>query len=138
MSTNWGYEYWSQRAGGAIILGGARWATPDRDEGYLAEETNPKIQDALLRFLVEGFPLLAGVRVERRWAGIMGFSPDGYPFIGSIPGRPGLYALAGFTGHGGPYSLIAGRAIAELIAHGRTDEPLHHVALDRALAGVPA
>ena len=46
MSTNYGYEYWSQRADGTIVLGGGRWAVPDRDEGYYAEEVNPAIQSA--------------------------------------------------------------------------------------------
>lgn len=131
MSTNHGYEYWSQRADGVIVLGGARWAVPDRDEGYYAEEVRPEIQQALYRFLTTRFPALAEVKVARAWSGIMGFSRDGYPFIGPMPGRSSLYVAAGFTGHGGPYSQIAGRCIAELIARGRTDEPLHHFALDR-------
>ena len=66
MSTNWGYEYWSQRGDGAIVLGGARWAVADRDEGYYAEELRPEIQDALYAFLTGCFPVLAGVRVARR------------------------------------------------------------------------
>ncbi len=133
MSTNHGYEYWSQRHDGRIILGGARWAVPDRDEGYYAEEVNPTIQAALARFLFETFPSLAGTAIATRWAGIMGFSRDGYPFIGPLPGRPGIWVVAGFTGHGGPYSAIAGRTIAELLTRGRSDEPVHHFALDRAL-----
>lgn len=132
MSTNYGYEYWSQRQDGAIILGGARWAVEDRDDGYYAEELRAEIQDALYRFLTERFPTLAGIKIARRWAGIMGFSRDGYPFIGPMPGRERFYVIAGFTGHGGPYSQIAGKCIAELIAHGKTDEPIHHFSLDRS------
>ncbi|MGH2588532.1 MAG: NAD(P)/FAD-dependent oxidoreductase [Dehalococcoidia bacterium] len=133
MSTNYGYEYWSQRADGVIVLGGARWATPDRDEGYYADELNSAIQDALERFLTTTFPSLAGVRVARRWSGIMGFSRDGYPFIGSMPGRPHLIVAAGFTGHGGPYFAIAGRCVAELIAGGHSEMPIDNYALDRPL-----
>ena len=133
MSTNYGYEYWSQRADGAIILGGARWSVPDMDVGYYAEEVNPAVHDALYRFLTETFPELRGVHVARRWSGIMGFSRDGYPFIGPVPGRERLLVAAGYTGHGGPYFAIAGKAIAEFIARGRTDEPLHHFSLNREL-----
>lgn len=133
MSTNYGYEYWSQRADGTIVLGGARWAAADRDEGYYAEELNPVIQEALYHFLTTTFPTLAGVPVARRWSGIMGFSRDGYPFIGPLPGRERVLVVAGFTGHGGPYFAIAGRCIAELLVHGRSDEPLRHYALDREL-----
>ena len=133
MSTNWGYEYWSQRADGTIVLGGARWAVPDRDEGYYAEELNPAIQSALERFLVESFPSLAGVRVARSWSGIMGFSRDGYPFIGPLPGRPRLIVAAGFTGHGGPYFALAGKCVAELIVRGASEVPLDAYAPDREL-----
>ncbi len=133
MSTNWGYEYWSQRSDGAIVLGGARWAVPDRDEGYYAEELRAPIQDALYAFLIGCFPVLAGVRVARRWSGIMGFSADGYPFIGPLPGRERLLVAAGFTGHGGPYWAVAGQCLAELIASGRPDPALRHYAIDREL-----
>jgi len=131
MSTNWGYEYWSQRQDGAIVLGGARWAVPDRDEGYYAEELRPQIQDALYAFLTGSFPVLADVPIARRWSGIMGFSLDGYPFIGPVPGRERLLVAAGFTGHGGPYWAVAGQCLAELIATGRADPALRHYALDR-------
>jgi glycine/D-amino acid oxidase-like deaminating enzyme len=134
MSTNWGYEYWSQRRDGAIVLGGARWAVPDRDEGYYAEELRPEIQGALYAFLTGCFPALAGVKVARRWSGIMGFSLDGYPFIGPLPGRERLLVAAGFTGHGGPYWAIAGQCIADLIATGRADPALRYYALDRELS----
>lgn len=133
MSANEGYEYWSQRRDGSIVLGGGRWSVPDRDEGYYAEELNPVIQDALYRFLTETFLVLRGVPVARRWSGIMGFSRDGYPFIGPMPGRERLLVAAGFTGHGGPYFAVAGKSIAELIVRGRSEEPLGDYALDRAL-----
>jgi gamma-glutamylputrescine oxidase len=133
MSTNFGYEYWSQRSDGTIVLGGARWAAPDREEGYYAEELNPLIQDALYHFLTDTFPALRGIGLAHRWAGIMGFSRDGYPFIGPLPGRPRLLAAAGFTGHGGPYFAVAGKCIADLIVDGRTDQPLYNYALDRDL-----
>lgn len=132
MSANEGYEYWSQRHDGRIVLGGARWAVADRDEGYYAEDVNTTIQSALYQFLTESFPSLAGIPVERRWSGIMGFSRDGFPLIGPLPERPGMFVIAGFTGHGGPYAVIAGQCIADLIRHGKTDEAVHLFALDRA------
>jgi glycine/D-amino acid oxidase-like deaminating enzyme len=133
MSANEGYEYWSQRADGTIVLGGARWAAPDRDEGYYAEELNPRIQDALQRFLRETFPTLAATSVARRWSGIMGFSRDGYPFIGPVPGRPRLLVAAGYTGHGGPYFALAAKCLADLIVDGRSAVSIEPYRLDRTL-----
>jgi glycine/D-amino acid oxidase-like deaminating enzyme len=115
------------------VLGGGRWAIPDRDEGYYAEEINPAIQDALYAFLTTTFPALAGIPVAHRWSGIMGFSRDGYPFIGPMPGRPRLLVAAGYTGHGGPYFAIVARCVAELVIDGRSEVPIGAYALERDL-----
>lgn len=133
MSTNEGYEYWSQSADGTIVLGGGRWSAPDRDEGYYVEEVNPLIQETLYAFLTETFPQLAGIAVAHRWSGIMGFSRDGFPFIGPMPGRGRLIVAAGFTGHGGPYFALAGACAAELAIDGRSMISLGPYALDRPI-----
>lgn len=39
-------------------------------------------------------------RIRKDWSGIMGYSADGYPLVGEIPGEPGLYISASFQGHG--------------------------------------
>ncbi|MGV2434483.1 MAG UNVERIFIED_CONTAM: FAD-dependent oxidoreductase [Anaerolineae bacterium] len=38
--------------------------------------------------------------IERRWAGIMGFSVDGLPLVGTLPNMPQVGFAVGFTGHG--------------------------------------
>ncbi|KAF3491935.1 uncharacterized protein GIQ15_01452 [Arthroderma uncinatum] len=43
-------------------------------------------------------------RVRREWSGIMGYSTDGFPWVGEIPGEPGLYISASFQGHGNTLS----------------------------------
>lgn len=37
---------------------------------------------------------------EKEWTGIMGFSRDGFPWVSAVPGMPGLWISAGFTGSG--------------------------------------
>lgn len=44
--------------------------------------------------------------VERRWAGIMGFSVDGLPLVGTLPDKPRVGFAVGYTGHG--LALAAG------------------------------
>ncbi|EEP78772.1 conserved hypothetical protein [Uncinocarpus reesii 1704] len=39
-------------------------------------------------------------RIRKHWSGIMGFTADGHPLVGEIPGEPGLYISAAFQGHG--------------------------------------
>ena len=52
----------------------------------------------------------------------MGYTSDLQPHIGSIPGRPNQYILAGFNGHGMPVIFLAAKGIAEMIKNGKTYE----------------
>ena len=38
--------------------------------------------------------------VAHRWSGIMGFSCDGLPLVGTLPGMPRVGFAVGYTGHG--------------------------------------
>ena len=49
------------------------------------------------------------------WTGIMGYSRDGHPWVGSVPDQDGLWVCAGYTGHGMPNSSLCGRHVAGLI-----------------------
>jgi glycine/D-amino acid oxidase-like deaminating enzyme len=66
------------------------------------------------------FPPLRDVEVTHRWSGTMGFSRDGLPIVGAVPGMPGALAAAGFTGHGFGFAWLAGRALAEMLVEGRS------------------
>ena len=70
------------------------------------------------------------VGVERRWSGIMGFSPDGLPVAGQLPGVPRAHFACGFTGHGMGYGLRFGYLVARL-ALGETDVAADLFAADR-------
>lgn len=37
---------------------------------------------------------------EKEWTGVMGYSRDGFPWVGAVPDMTGLWVSAGFTGHG--------------------------------------
>ena len=37
---------------------------------------------------------------ENEWSGIMGYSRDGRPWVGEVPGRKGVFLSGGYTGHG--------------------------------------
>ncbi|TAK35266.1 MAG: FAD-binding oxidoreductase, partial [Lysobacteraceae bacterium] len=107
-----GYRYWRQTRDGRILVGGWRNTAVDVEVGEVALPT-PRIQQKLDGFLVE-----QGVRAEvtHRWAGIMGFSHDGLPYIGRR--SSGVYLLAGFTGHGNAFAMAGGEMVATLIRTG--------------------
>ncbi|PSK99621.1 sarcosine oxidase [Murinocardiopsis flavida] len=48
------------------------------------------------------------------------FTPDGHAVLGALPGSPGLYAAAGFSGHGFKLSPLFGDALADLVVDGAT------------------
>ena len=107
------YEYMISRPPGTthegdIVIGGAS-TKRKRDGG--AEEfgcTSDNIVDPdIAQCLEECTPEYFGPnwgedhpegRVRRVWSGIMGFSADGYPFVGEL--EKGLFVSASFQGHG--------------------------------------
>ena len=47
---------------------------------------------------------------------VMGYSDDGFPYVGDVPNRAGQYVLAGFSGHGMPQAFLSAKAVASMIA----------------------
>ena len=107
---------------GRMLFGGMRLTRADRDIGYApaARQNAPPIEPAVVAALEAALPKLvpaaAGARTERHWSGVMDFTADHQPIIGAWPGRPGLWLLVGFSGHGMPYSQVLPYAVAAQIA----------------------
>jgi hypothetical protein len=116
---DFGYEYFWQLPTGELVAGGWRQHHVDAEKGY-SDEVTSGVQDGLWGFLTGVFPELAGKRVTHRWAGVMGFSGDGLPFAGDLPGKPRIKYLAGHTGHGLGFAFLAARALVDLALEGTT------------------
>jgi glycine/D-amino acid oxidase-like deaminating enzyme len=110
-----GFYYLRQTAGGRVLLGGARHLHERAEVGYSTAPT-AALQADLDAYLAEHFPHAGDAPVTERWAGTMGFSPDGLPSIGAVPERPGSYWAAGLTGHGMAYGFHLGRLLAARLA----------------------
>ena len=108
-----GYRYWRQTAEGRVLVGGWRDLAMEEETGE-EERTTERIQSALEAFLRE-----RGIAapIEHRWAGIMGFSHDGLPYLGRR--ADGIYLCGGFTGHGMGLAVAAGELVASLVRAGR-------------------
>jgi glycine/D-amino acid oxidase-like deaminating enzyme len=112
----YGYEYFQQTPDRRIALGG--FSDLDAERSYTdTEDGNPEVWERLERYLGE---LGLSVEVTHRWVGIVGFSDDYRPFAGQVD--DGLYALGGYSGTGNLIGFIAGRAVAEQIATGKSDD----------------
>ncbi|EFW13871.1 hypothetical protein D8B26_005951 [Coccidioides posadasii str. Silveira] len=54
-------------------------------------------------------------RIRMHWSGIMGYSADGHPLVGEMPGEPGLYISASFQGHGMVLSFLCSQALTSML-----------------------
>jgi gamma-glutamylputrescine oxidase len=107
-----GFDYWQQTREGNLVLGGRRDVNLEGE--YTNEEiVTDKVQQALESFAVQliGEP----PRITHRWSGIFGATADRLPLAGPIPGRHGLWAAAGYSGHGNVLGLACGELVAGAI-----------------------
>lgn len=117
-----GHRYWRRLPAGELLLGGCRDLALEEEVGTEAHIT-VRVQDGLDAFLHD--ELGSDAAVTTRWAGIMGFSPDGLPLVGPVPGLPHVHVCGGYTGHGLGFAASAARV---LVRHLR----------DGAVASIPA
>jgi glycine/D-amino acid oxidase-like deaminating enzyme len=116
----WGFEYLQQRPDGRILAGG--FSDVDGEGSYTDSDAgSPLIWERVEAYLRED--LGADARISHRWAGIVGYSDDSLPYVGEVPGRPGLYVSGGYSGVGNVPGFMCGRDIADTIA-GNAPEPL--------------
>ena len=109
----WGYEYLQQRPDGRILAGG--FSDVDGDGSYTDSDAgSPEIWERVERYLRED--LGADGNVSHRWAGVVGYSDDSLPYVGEVPGRPGLYVSGGYSGVGNVPGFMCGRDLADTIA----------------------
>ncbi len=124
-------EYWQQTPDGAIVIGGCRADAPNGDVGVREMVPTPDVTAAIAAVIPRLFPALQGLRVARRWAGLMAFTADYLPVAGAAPGLPGVWVTGGYCGHGMPYGPRVGQLLAEAAMTGTTPAPLAPLRLDR-------
>lgn len=54
-------------------------------------------------------------RIRKEWTGIMGYSPDGFPFVGEVPGQKGLWASCSFQGHGMVFCWMCAKGMVRMM-----------------------
>ncbi len=116
---NHGFEYFRQDRAGRFLFGGFRQTAIAEETGF-EEDVNPDVQASLEEFARSLYPQLENVEPDSRWAGTMGFSNDGMPFVGPHPGMNGVLLCMGFTGHGFGLATECARICAELVVEGRS------------------
>lgn len=128
-------EYWQQTTDGSVVLGGCRADAPGQDVGVREPVPTPEVQESLAALFPRLFPRLEGLRVERRWAGLMAFTDDYLPVVDRIPGLARGWFGGGFCGHGMPYGPRLGQLLAEAATSGTTPAALAPLRADRPSLG---
>ena len=126
---DYGYWYFRETFDGRFLLGGGRATHRAQEDDTSEDRTTTAVQAAIDAYRRRHFPEIEAP-VARRWAGIMGFSADGLPLVGRLPGLPQVGFALGFNGNG--LALAAGVAerAVELLLDGR-----HPGALDAGRLG---
>jgi glycine oxidase len=122
-----GKRYLAPRGDGRVLVG-----STEEDAGFEARTTTAAISE-LLQFAVSLVPSLAGAAVERCWAGLRPGSPDGKPFLGSVPGADNLFVAAGHFRAGIQLSPGTAFVMKQLLLGEKPAIPLEEFRLDRPL-----
>lgn len=118
-------EYWQQATDGSIVIGGCRADAPNGDVDVREMRPTPDVTAKIEGVIPRLFPDLAGLRVARRWAGLMAFTSDYVPVADAAPEMPNVWVGGGFCGHGMPFGPRIGQLLADAAMSGQTPEALH-------------
>jgi glycine/D-amino acid oxidase-like deaminating enzyme len=124
-----GYEYMIPRPqgikhAGDIVIGGGLVMAKDEGVEEFGETDDTTINQDISKYLTETTPRYFGSdwgddhadgRIRQQWTGIMGYSPDGFPFIGEVPGEKNLWMAASFQGHGMVLCFLCARALVAIM-----------------------
>ena len=104
--------YGRQTRDGELVFGG------DRQVADYDKTVDATGIDANFRHVAEIVPCVGGLAIRRTWAGLMPFSLDGKPVIGSIPQLDNLYIVSGLASSGFGRGPMAGKLIADYVHTG--------------------
>lgn len=120
-----------EKGGGELMFGGGRGAATAFGMPSYRIGDDSIIDNSVARYLRTSLNSELDINNENgelkashEWSGIMGYSRDGYPWVGQVPqemledGKGGLFVCAGFTGHGMANASLAARWCAQNMLKG--------------------
>ncbi|MBZ0292417.1 MAG: FAD-binding oxidoreductase [Anaerolineae bacterium] len=115
--SDYGYMYYRDTFDGRLLIGGGRKQNKALENDTTDDRITDPVQRVLEAYLREKFPDVTAP-IERRWAGIMGFSVDGLPLVGTLPDKPRVGFAVGFHGHGLAMGVGSAERAVDLLLHG--------------------
>jgi glycine oxidase len=121
-----GKRYLVPRGDGRVLVG----STEEPEAGFDKANTPAGIEE-LRRFAFELCPELREAEIEATWAGLRPGSPDGWPYLGPVPGVANVFCAAGHFRAGVQLSLGSARLMTDLLTGIRSELPADAFRLDR-------
>jgi glycine/D-amino acid oxidase-like deaminating enzyme len=119
-TSQYGYCAWNLDPEHRLVVEGCRWATPHLEVGETDDtRISDPVRQALLRWVGQHASRTQTTEIQQSWAARMGFTCDGLPLIGPLPGRPWAVACAGFNGREPGLAFRAARAVTTGLLEGR-------------------
>ena len=119
------HVYVSQSARGELVMG----ASLDPYELHSTRSTLD-FTEGLAAHMLDMFPFLSHVKVNRQWAGMADMTPDFAPVMGKTP-VAGFYLDAGWGTWGFKATPVCGKTMAYTVANDRNHELITGFGLDR-------
>ncbi len=116
--SDYGFMYYRDTFDGRLLVGGGRKQHKWLENNTTDDRITAPVQRVLERYLRTRFPEV-DAPIEQRWAGIMGFTVDGLPLVGTLPGMPRVGFAVGFNGHGLALGVGAAERAVDLLLTGQ-------------------
>jgi glycine/D-amino acid oxidase-like deaminating enzyme len=130
-----GYEYMIPRPKGSkfagdIVIGGGLTKGTHEGIGEFGTTDDSSISAEIIEYLTETTPRYFGTawgeddeegRIRKKWSGIMGYSNDGYPYVGEVTGEKDLWIAASFQGHGMVMCFLCAKALVSMMSGNEDD-----------------
>jgi sarcosine oxidase subunit beta len=119
-------SFYFHREGANLLFG---MGDPSEAPGF-DTTVNWQVLEQIAPVAARRLPALSDASIAKAWAGLYEMTPDAMPVIGRA-GVDGLFAIAGFSGHGFQHSPAAARILADVIAGRDPDFDLSAFRFDR-------
>lgn len=119
--------YFVPRLDGRILVGASM-----ESAGFRRGNTVSVVY-SLLSALRRILPGLEYAEIERQWTGFRPGSPDGLPFLGPVPARPGLWVACGHYRNGVALAPVTARLISRWMMGREPEQDMSMFRVDREL-----
>jgi glycine oxidase len=124
-----GKRYVVPREDSRVLVG-----STEEPEARFEKQTTEEGVTGLVRFAKDVVPALATTEIEKTWAGLRPGSPDGFPFLGRLPGWDNAFVAAGHHRAGIQLSPATARIMADLLTGRSPSLPIEDFRIDRVPA----